>query len=84
MVERENCVSIYTLNTWTDEHWKKAEEALEKGLAVHFGCTAIGHSLSERVEYEAEKWVRDNYGDRVEEVYPDYFPFVHFRLRKEN
>lgn len=74
-------VSIYTLNEWTDEHWKKAEEALESGKCVFFGCTAIGHWLSATIEGQADKWVHDKYGDRVEEVYPEEFPLVHYRLR---
>lgn len=80
-IPREDCVSIYTLNTWTEEHWKKAEEALKEGKCVHFGCTAVGHTLSQIVKSRAEKWIREKYGDKVEKVNPDWSPFTYYRLK---
>ena len=54
--------SFYTLNTWSDETMNEAFSYLEKGYVVHFGSTAIGHTMAQMVELDAIKKVKDKFG----------------------
>jgi len=68
-VYRENCASVYTLNTWTDAKKAEIKEKLEAGYYVFLGSSAIGHTLSAMVERNGIKWVEEEYGDKAEVVY---------------
>lgn len=65
---RENCSSVYTLNTWTDKKKSEVKALLDAGYYVYLGCEAIGHSLSAMVKYQGIEWVKEEYGDQVEVV----------------
>lgn len=65
-VYRENCSSVYTLNTWTDEKKQEVRDLLEQGYYVFLGSSAIGHTLSDIVEYQGRRWVEEEYGDDIE------------------
>ena len=64
----DECKCIYTLNTWTNEHVEEAKKWLDQGYYVHFGSTAIGHTMANMVENQGIKMMKDIYGDKLEVI----------------
>lgn len=56
-----DCATVYTLNTWTDEKKAEVRKLLEQGKWVRFGCTAIGHTRSAMTERDGLNWVMEEY-----------------------
>lgn len=57
----EDCKSVFTLNTWTEEKKQEARDLLEQGYWVHLGASCIGHTLAEYVERKGLEWVKEEY-----------------------
>ena len=83
-IDESKCKYVYTLNTWKDKHFEEAQELLEQGYYVHFGSTAIGHTLSRMVESEGVKMAKDKFGERLEVIEREGYGwlFVHFIEKK--
>ena len=56
-----DCKSVFTLNTWTDEKKDEARKYLEEGYWVHFGSSAIGHTMAAMVEADGLAWAQEEY-----------------------
>lgn len=54
---------FYELNTWRDETKSKVRAALEKGVWVHLGSTASGHTRAAMTEMDGLNWLKSEYGD---------------------
>lgn len=57
----EDCRTVYTLNTWTDDKKAQAREYLEQGYWVRFASTAIGHTRAMLTESAGLKWAEDEF-----------------------
>ena len=79
----EDCKSVYTLNTWTDDVKAEARKYLEEGYWVRFGSTCIGHTSAEIVEHAGWKWVREEYGEEnIQEAKREGWSYWYIRLVK--
>ena len=65
-INHDDVMRFYTLNTWTDEIKAKIREALEAGMWVHLGSTAIGHTAANYTEWKGLEWLKEEYGDRLQ------------------
>ena len=79
-IPKEKMTSVYVLNTIREKDKEMARKELNKGMYVHLGCSAIGHTLSAMVEGQWAKWMEEEYGGRFEIVKPEAFPFEHYHL----
>ena len=79
-IDEEQCKYVYTLNTWSDKHMDEAGELLKSGYYVHFGSTAIGHTLSEMVETEGIQLAKKKFGKKIEVVVRDGWGWEYVHL----
>ena len=60
-LNREDCRSVFTLNTWTEDKKQEVRDYLEEGYWVHLGSSCIGHTLAHMVERDGIKWVEEEF-----------------------
>ena len=72
---------FYVLNTWDDETKQKIRDALETGVWVHLGSTAIGHTRAEITEWEGLNWLKNEFGDVLQVVQREGYGEICSRLR---
>lgn len=77
----EDCKSVFTLNTWTDEKKAEAKKLLEQGYWVQFCSTCTGHTLADMVERNGIEWAKSEYGDALQVARREGWSDTYCRIR---
>ena len=64
-MDEDECRSVFTLNTWTEDKKNTVREYLKQGCWVHLGSSCLGHTLARMVEYDGLEWMKKEFGKRL-------------------
>lgn len=77
----EDCKTVFTLNTWTDEKKEEARRLLEQGYWVRFDSTCIGHTLARMVQHAGLEWAKSEYEGILQIAEREGWGDIYCRLR---
>ena len=80
-MHEEDCKTIYTLNTWTDEKKAEARKYLEEGYWVEFASNCLGSTMADMVERAGLRWAKEEYGDTLQIAEREGYGFTYCRIR---